>query len=219
MLLQPWDLLTLMPMLAKLKERGLEDGILMMPSNNLGYFGPEETVMRSPGKNLNDHFNGCQAGKLVMGIEADGAVKGCPSLQSRHYIGGSLKERKLEEIWNQTPQLAFARNRTVEDLWGFCRTCPFAQTCMGGCTFTAHSLFDRPGNNPYCHYRARVFASQGKRERLVLKENAPGKPFDNGRFEIVEELFDEPDPKPPTPRQLVKKVSPSPRGGEGRGEG
>jgi hypothetical protein len=66
-----------------------------------------------------------------------------------------------------------------------------------------------------------VFASQGKRERLVLKESAPGKPFDNGRFEIVEEPFDAPDPKPPTPRQLVKKkqLPPSPRGGEGRGEG
>lgn len=78
--------------------------------------------MRSPGKGMTDHFNGCQAGKLVMGIEADGAVKGCPSLQSRHYIGGTLKEQPLEEIWNNTPQLAFARTRTVEDLWGFCRT-------------------------------------------------------------------------------------------------
>lgn len=205
MLLQPWDLLTLMPLLARLKERAYDDGIFIQPSNNLGYFGPEETLMRSPARGMTDHFSGCQAGKLVMGIEANGAVKGCPSLQSRHYIGGSLKDRPLEEIWNQTPQLAFARNRTVEDLWGFCRTCPFAETCMGGCTFTAHSLFDRPGNNPYCHYRARVLASEGKRERLVLKEKAPGQPFDNGRFDIVEEAFDAPDPKPPTPRDLMKK--------------
>jgi radical SAM protein with 4Fe4S-binding SPASM domain len=205
MLLQPWDLLTLMPMLTRLKERAFDDGILIQAGNNLGYFGPEETLLRAPGKGVTEHFNGCQAGKLVMGIEADGAVKGCPSLQSRHYIGGSLKERPLEEIWNQTPQLSFARTRTVEDLWGFCRTCPFAETCMGGCTFTAHSLFDRPGNNPYCHYRARVFAAAGKRERLVLRENAPGNPFDNGRFEIIEEAFDAPDPQPPTPRDLVKK--------------
>ena len=61
-------------------------------------------------------------------------------------------------------------------------------------------MFDRPGNNPYCHYRARVFASQGKRVRLVLKQAAPGTPFDDGRFEIVEEAFDAPDPEPPTPR-------------------
>ncbi|HEY1086233.1 MAG TPA: radical SAM protein, partial [Archangium sp.] len=104
MLLQPWDLLTLMPLLAKLKERAAADGIFIQPSNNLGYFGPEETLLRSkPG--ATDHFQGCQAGKLVMGIEADGGVKGCPSLQSRHYIGGSLKDRPLSEIWNQTPEL------------------------------------------------------------------------------------------------------------------
>jgi radical SAM protein with 4Fe4S-binding SPASM domain len=209
MLLQPWDLLTLMPLLAKLKDRAYADGIFIQPSNNLGYFGPEETLLRSPAREMTDHFQGCQAGKLVMGIEADGAVKGCPSLQSRHYIGGSLKDRPLKEIWEQTPQLAFARHRTVDDLWGFCRTCPFAATCMGGCTFTAHSLFDRPGNNPYCHYRARVLASQGKRERLVLKTAAPGVPFDNGRFELVEEPFDAPDPRPPTPRELMKKVRPA----------
>jgi radical SAM protein with 4Fe4S-binding SPASM domain len=209
MLLQPWDLLTLMPLLARLKERAHADGILVQPSNNLGYFGPEETWLRSPAPGMTDHFHGCQAGKLVMGIEADGAVKGCPSLQSRHYIGGSLKDQSLEHLWNHTPQLAFARTRTVEDLWGFCRTCPFAETCLGGCTFTAHSLFDRPGNNPYCHYRARAFAAQGKRERLVLRQAAPGTPFDNGHFEIVEEPFDAPDPRPPTPRELVKRRGPA----------
>ncbi len=51
---------------------------------------------------------------------------------------------------------------------------------MGGCTFTAHAVFGRPGNNPYCHYRARTLASAGRRERLVPKTAAPGTPFDNG---------------------------------------
>jgi radical SAM protein with 4Fe4S-binding SPASM domain len=147
-----------------------------------------------------------------MGIESNGAVKGCPSLQSSHYIGGKTTERPLKEIWEQTPELAFARKRTVEDLWGFCRTCPFAETCLGGCSFTAHSLFGRPGNNPYCHFRARAFAAEGKRERLVLREAARGLPFDNGRFAIVEEAFDAPDLRPPTPRELVKKRGPAASG-------
>ncbi len=147
-----------------------------------------------------------------MGIESDGSVKGCPSLQSSHYIGGSLKDQPLEALWH-TPQVAFARARTVDDLWGFCRTCPFAATCLGDCTFTAHSVFDRPGNNPYCHYRARALAAQGTRERLVLKVAAPGVPFDNGRFELVEEPFDAPDPRPPTPRELVRKCLPGPTSG------
>ncbi|MDP3500892.1 MAG: radical SAM protein [Myxococcales bacterium] len=209
MLLQPWDLLDLMPRLVALKERGFSDGVLLMPGNNLGYFGPEETTLRSPAKGMTDYWLGCQAGKFVMGIEANGGVKGCPSLQSRHYLGGSLAKQSLESLWNDTPQLAFARTRTVEDLWGFCRTCPFAESCMGGCTFTAHAFFDRPGNNPYCHFRARSMQADGKRERLVQKQAAPGEPFDNGVFELVVEPFDAPDPRPPTPRELVKKTKPA----------
>jgi radical SAM protein with 4Fe4S-binding SPASM domain len=205
MLLQPWDLLDLMPRLAELKKRAFADGITIMPGNNLGYFGPEEATMRSPAAGMSDHWQGCQAGRLVMGIEAHGGVKGCPSLQSLHYIGGSVQQQPLRDIWEKAPQLAFARARTVDDLWGFCRTCPFAETCLGGCSFTAHAVFDRPGNNPYCHYRARVMKAEGKRERLVPNTPAPGQPFDNGTFRLVEEPFDAPDPKPPRPRELVKK--------------
>jgi hypothetical protein len=31
--------------------------------------------------------------------------------------------------------------------------------------------------------------THGKRERLVRVEEAPGEPFDHGRFELVEEPF------------------------------
>jgi radical SAM protein with 4Fe4S-binding SPASM domain len=135
-----------------------------------------------------------------MGIESNGSLKGCPSLQSQAYVRGSLLDRPLAEVW---PQLAV--RRTVEDLWGFCRTCPYAEGCLAGCTFTSHALFGRPGNNPYCHYRAKTLAERGVRERLVLKERAPGAPFDHALFDLLEEPLDAPDPKPPTPRQLVRK--------------
>lgn len=207
MLLQPWELLELMPALARLKQRGLDDGITVTSSNTIGYFGPEETLLRSPLRNGTDHFQGCVAGRYTLGIEADGAVKGCPSLQTSHYVGGNLREKPIAEIW-ETPKLAFTRARGVDELWGFCRECPFAATCLGGCTFTSHALFGKPGNNPLCHYRARVFASRGQRERLVLKEAAPGEPFDNGRFEIVIEAFDAPDHRPPSPAKLLKRKSP-----------
>ena len=204
MLLQPWDLLDVLPRIAALKRRGYHDGVLILPGNNLGYFGPEEALLRSATPDGSDHFVGCLAGKYLMGIESDGAVKGCPSLQTRHYVGGRTRERAIADIWRDTPELGFARERSVDDLWGFCRTCPFASVCMGGCTFTAHSFFGRPGNNPYCHYRARAFASEGKRERLVARAAAPGEPFDNGLFEIVVEPFDSPDPKPEKREQLLR---------------
>ncbi|HJK92746.1 MAG TPA: radical SAM protein [Polyangiaceae bacterium LLY-WYZ-15_(1-7)] len=200
MLLQPWDLLDLVPRLAALKRRAHADGVLMTPGNNLGYFGPEEAVLRSPTPDGADHWRGCQAGKFVMGIESDGAVKGCPSLQTAAYVGGSLKERSLDAIWAGTPELAFTRERGVEGLWGYCAECAYAEVCKGGCTFTAHSLFGRPGNNPYCYHRARVMRRRGVRERLAPADAADGRPFDCGRFEIVEEPFGAPDEVAPRER-------------------
>ncbi len=201
MLLQPWDLVELVPRIVRLKHRAWrEAGISIQPGNNLGYFGPGEATLRSPQPGLSDHWQGCQAGKQVMGIESDGSLKGCPSLQSSVYVKGNVLDEPVAKAW---PKLAV--RRTVDDLWGFCRTCPFAQACLAGCTFTSHAFFGRPGNNPYCHYRAKTLAESGRRERLVLKARAPGAPFDNGLFEIVEEALDAPDPRPPTPRQLVRK--------------
>lgn len=187
-LLQPFDLVELVPRIAQLKLRARTDGITITPGNNLGYFGPEETLLRSLAATDADHWQGCQAGRFVLGIESHGDVKGCPSLQSSHYVGGNLRRERLETIW-QTAPLRFTRDRTVDDLWGFCRTCPFATTCMAGCSFTAHAVFGRPGNNPYCHYRARDFAKRGLQERLVHATPAPGVPFDSGTFEIVVEPY------------------------------
>ena len=218
MLLQPWDLLDLVPRVAAIKKRAFADGILVMPGNNLGYFGPEEALLRSSAQDRRDHWQGCQAGKFVMGIESNGAVKGCPSLQTAHYVGGNLRERSIERIWSDTAELGFARARTVEDLWGFCRTCSFAEPCLGGCSFTAHAVLGRPGNNPYCHFRARHFEKSGKRERLVPTEAAPGLPFDNGLFDIVVEDLDAPDPGLSiAPENLVQITRPQKREPQSQG--
>ena len=204
MLLQPWDLLDIVPRIAKLKERAFADGILMMPGNNLGYFGPEEALLRSTTPDGSDHFRGCTAGRFVMGIESNGSVKGCPSLQTSHYVGGNVRKTSIREIWDDAPELAFTRARSPDDLWGFCKTCAFAEPCMGGCTFTAHAIMGRPGNNPYCHFRAKTLARKGERERLIRVEAAPGDPFDNGRFEIVVEPLGAPDPRPSRKLELVQ---------------
>jgi radical SAM protein with 4Fe4S-binding SPASM domain len=200
LLLQPWQLLDLVPRIARLKERAFAAGILLMPGNNVGYYSRDEKLLRSTEPGGRDHWRGCQAGRFVLGIEANGAVKGCPSLPTRGYVGGNLRDRSLAAIWD-TPELAFARVRTVDDLWGFCRTCAFAENCLAGCTFTAHSLLGRPGNNVYCHYRAKTLAADGVRERLVPAERAPGEPFDYGRYDVVREPFDA--PAPPQPQGLA----------------
>ena len=184
-LLQPEDLLELFPMLTRLKRRCDEAGVLLWPGNNIGYFGPHETVLR--GAHPGGHMSSCGAGCSTLGIEADGAIKGCPSLQTVPWTGGNIRDASLQDIWERSGPLRYIRDRTVDDLWGFCRTCYYADVCRAGCTWTAFSLFGKPGNNPLCHHRALEMHRQGKRERLVQVAPAPGIPFDNGRFEIVVE--------------------------------
>jgi radical SAM protein with 4Fe4S-binding SPASM domain len=184
-LLQPYDLLELFPMLAELKQRADAAGLRVQPGNNLGYFGPYEHLLRHHTRS--GHCTGCGAGRGTLGLEADGTIKGCPSLPTNAYAGGNVREHSLSEVWERAHALRYTRDRTVDDLWGFCRTCYYAETCMAGCTWASHVTLDRPGNNPYCHHRALEMARQGKRERLVRAVEAPGAPFDNGRFDIVVE--------------------------------
>jgi radical SAM protein with 4Fe4S-binding SPASM domain len=185
LLLQPYDLLELMPLLAELAVEGRKRGLFLQPANNIGYFGPYEAKIR----NILDeqiHWAGCAAGDTVIGIEADGTIKSCPGLPSP-YAGGNIRDRSLREIWENADPIAFTRRRTIDDLWGFCRTCYYADTCMAGCTWTAHALFGRPGNNPMCHFRALEMDRQGLRERLVKIKDAHGLPFDHGEFELIVE--------------------------------
>ncbi len=93
-LLQPYDLLELFPLLAELKARADELGVRIWPGNNIGYFGPYESVLR--GTMPQGHMGSCGAGRSTLGIEADGAIKGCPSLQTGAWTGGNIRDASLQ---------------------------------------------------------------------------------------------------------------------------
>jgi radical SAM protein with 4Fe4S-binding SPASM domain len=187
-LLQPYDLLTLFPLLGALKKRCDELGVRLWPGNNIGYFGPFESALK--GGMPRGHMASCGAGRATLGIEADGTIKGCPSLPTEGWTGGNVRDESLERIWELAEPLRYTRDRTVADLWGYCRSCYYADECRAGCTWTSFVLFGKPGNNPYCHHRALEMQRAGKRERVARVELAPGSPFDYGRFELV--LEDDP---------------------------
>jgi radical SAM protein with 4Fe4S-binding SPASM domain len=184
-LLQPHDLLELFPVLERLAARCREADVLLWPGNNVGYFGPYETTLR--GTLPRGHHVGCGAGVWGIGIEADGTIKGCPSMATATWGSGNVRDARLVDLWERTLPMRFNRDRTVDSLWGFCRTCYYADVCKAGCTWTSEALLGRPGNNPMCHHRALELARDGKRERLVQIARAPGVPFDQGRFELVVE--------------------------------
>ena len=194
LLLQPYDLLDLFPMLVWLKQSRLEpNGIELQPGNNVGYFGPYEHLLR-PGGERGAVWAGCQAGAWVLGLEADGKIKGCPSLPSTEYSGGNVRDMTIADAVAHSEQLTAIAKRTRDDLWGYCGDCYYGDHCKAGCTWTAHCLMGKSGNNPYCIHRALQYDNQGQRERLVKVEDAPGDPFDNGRFETIVEPHPEARP-------------------------
>ena len=179
-LLQPYQMLEVGRTLGKLAKRLRRRGLWIQIANNLGYFGEFEHILRPVA------WQGCGAGTAVLGIESNGDIKGCPSLPSAPYVGGNIREHSLEVLW-ETKAVKFARDRDLTELWGHCATCYYAEHCKAGCSWTAHTLLGRRGNMPYCFHRAETLAAKGIRERIERVEAAPGKPFDFGRYRLVEE--------------------------------
>ena len=191
-ILEPWRVVEVVDTLAAIQREAGADyrgGIPfnVFANNNIGYFGPHEQVLRSRPGGPEDHWRGCQAGNLSMGIESDGTVKACPSLPTHPYAGGNVLDLPLERIWEDSPEVRFTRDRDASELWGFCKTCYCADVCRAGCSWTAHVTLGRRGNNPFCYHRVVQLRKKGIRETLVQRERAPNEPYDFGRFEIVEE--------------------------------
>jgi len=182
--LQPYDMLELMPTLGRTRRRADELGIVLWPGDNVGYFGTFEHLLRHD-RSRSGHSGGCGGGILAIGIEAHGDVKGCSAMGSEGFSGGNVRRASLQSIWDEAPELKFSREFRLDDLWGFCRTCYYAEVCKGGCPWTAATLTGRRGNNPYCHHRALELLAIGKRERLVQTERAEGKIRDTAQFELI----------------------------------
>ncbi len=122
-----------------------------------------------------------------MGIEADGKIKGCPSLPTDQFVGGNIRDHQLVDIWERSKALRFMRDISVKQLSGFCATCYYRENCSGGCHWTAFVLVGDIGNNPYCHHRAVELLERGRRERVEMDVPAPGLPFDHAIYRIIEE--------------------------------
>ena len=190
LLLQPYELQYLFPLLASIRKTILDPhSVTVHAASNLGYFTDLSESFRFDAKS-GHYWTGCNAGSGVLGIEANGDIKGCPSLPSKHFVGGSIRDRTLADVVQNSPVIKEGSGRSEKELWGFCASCQFASVCKAGCTWTSHVLFGRAGNNPFCHHRVLSLRARGIRERLVRTQSAPRQRFDHGLFEIVEETYD-----------------------------
>lgn len=123
--------------------------------DNVGYYTELETILRR--KNADQALGfwcGCSAGLLTLGIEANGNVKGCLSLQSQRFVEGNLHERSLREIWEAPGAFAYTRAFDPAQLHGGCAACEYGEVCRGGCTFMAVATTGSSHSNPYCLYKS-----------------------------------------------------------------
>lgn len=187
LILQPYEIPPLYDEIARIFEDARRDGVQIFAGNNVGYYGPHEHLWRT----LSDRpepWAGCQASETAIGIEADGVIKGCPSLDKYRYAGGNVRDRPIAEIWRDMADTVSPRVRPPRS--GLCATCYYGAQCGAGCTWTAGSVSKQPGDNPFCDYRARSLADRGLRERLVRTAPAPGIPFDFATWSLRLETAD-----------------------------
>lgn len=122
--------------------------------DNIGYFSRQETELRCGAEPaLFGFWCGCSAGCLTVGIEANGNVRGCLSLQSDRFVEGNVRLESLGSIWRRSDSFRYTRGFCPEDLHGYCKGCEYGEICRGGCTFMAFGATGSPHNNPYCLYR------------------------------------------------------------------
>ena len=185
LLLQPYDLLELFPLLARLKERCDGAGVRLLPGNNIGYFGPYEPLLRR--ELPRGHKGSCGAGCTTLGhrgrrrrqglpFAADGSVDGRQPprcLVARHLGARRAPARDARSHGGRPlgllPHLLLRRRMPRRlHLDGIQPVRADRQ----------QSALSSPGARD---------AAPGLRERLVQVAPAPGAPFDHGLFEIVVE--------------------------------
>jgi radical SAM protein with 4Fe4S-binding SPASM domain len=168
----PRDLLEIVPTLARI---AVANRVPLRVADNIGYYGPHELRLRSkPGAATSRAWRGCKAGLRHLGIEADGGVKGCLSLQSVTTTEGNLRREALADIWFREGAFAYNRSFSLDDLAGFCRRCAYAQLCRGGCT--SARTCEGGVDNPFCYHRVEALELEKQRSvvrRIVTQALAP----------------------------------------------
>lgn len=149
---------------AKLGEVMKRSPMRVTVGDNIGFYGPNEELFR--GDSTFGFWVGCFAGCQVVGIEADGKVKGCLSQQDPAFVEGNLRQSSLREIWERPGAFAYNREFTVDQLEGFCRDCRYNDICRGGCTCSAHFASGSKFDNPFCVYRVNELKKRGVTEKI-----------------------------------------------------
>ena len=175
LLLEPYHPIEVMPQVMRVKERADAADVRLWPGNNLGYYGPVRVGPPAATSRPGASARSCGAGAVHPRHRIERIDQGLSVAPERRVRGRQRPDDdRLRDIWERSEPLRFTRERTTDELWGYCKGCYYAEDCLGGCSWTAHSLLGKRGNNPFCHHRALDLLSRGTAPRAGRAGRSPG---------------------------------------------
>jgi len=152
MILGPEAVDDILKFIHKNKDNG---NIKIYPADCLGYYTRMESEIRDTlfGSQVETHWDGCHAGKRSFGVLQNGEILGCTSIRDSEFIEGSIRERSLQEIWEDGSSFLWNREMEKSKLGGFCSICDYGDLCKGGCPNTRLTMEKSIySENKYCSY-------------------------------------------------------------------
>lgn len=169
----------------------LEDKIRIHLADCMGYFNIKEVEVRKHTLKLEEYpWNGCGAGKSVVGILYNGDITACTSIRNKEFIAGNIRERSIKDIWEDPNSFTWNREMKKEKLEGLCGKCKYGERCHGGCT---NSRLTHGGSiyaeNKYCSYNFAL--SKAKNQFDSIEDSSQlyassKKYIENGNFQLAE---------------------------------
>ncbi|NIM15317.1 MAG: radical SAM protein [Candidatus Aminicenantes bacterium] len=124
-----------------------------------GYFTRKEIEIRRAGFKSQYNlglWNGCPAGKDLIGIRCNGDIIGCLSIRDDSLIEGNVRQTPLEELWTRPGAFSWNRDNRRDKLTGFCKICQYAQYCQGGCSGIRRLRYKTMTETKFCAYYAAI---------------------------------------------------------------
>lgn len=149
-------------------ETAKEGRIKIYPADCLGYYTKKEMEIKkiSYETDMVSLWDGCNAGIRGFGILHDGRILGCTSIRDEKFIEKeSVRERSLEDIWENGKCFEWRRNFKKEELDGDCKTCVYGSKCLGGCPNTRLTMNGSIySENRYCAYNLKLKEMKEKQQ-------------------------------------------------------
>jgi radical SAM protein with 4Fe4S-binding SPASM domain len=125
---------------------------------------PDAACLSFAGRSLKLGSLGCQAGRTLIGINAEGDVAPCIHLLDSAVHCGNVRDRPLSKIYGESPvMLALRGERPVK---GKCGRCRYGDSCRGCRSLAYHHSGDVFGEDPSCFFEPQDATTRSPHEGL-----------------------------------------------------